>query len=270
MGQKREGRRFFLLVLAVCSLAGQGVLAASEDYGDGPVAEMGTPEADASVALLSQYVWRGYALSNDSLVIQPSLTVAYRGLGLNIWGNLDSDQDSTGPMDSSSNLTETDLTLSYDWTLEGVGFGIGYIYYAFDNAHDTQEFYGVLSMEMAWVSPSLTVYKDIDFYPGWYLSLGLASAIPVTDELTLDVGVTAGYLIADSTQVDGGDFSNFFDGLVSLSLTYPLNQYLSITPEISYSFPLSNEGEDVLQASNASFGSDEDIFYGGVSASFSF
>lgn len=30
--------------------------------------------------VLSQYVWRGYALSQDSAVIQPSMTVGYKGV----------------------------------------------------------------------------------------------------------------------------------------------------------------------------------------------
>jgi hypothetical protein len=34
------------------------------------------PTASADVAFLSQYIWRGYALSKDSLVIQPSVTAA--------------------------------------------------------------------------------------------------------------------------------------------------------------------------------------------------
>ncbi len=57
------------------------------------IAEEEKPTADLSVALLSQYVWRGYQLSRDSLVIQPSMTVGYKGFGVNLWGNLDTDND---------------------------------------------------------------------------------------------------------------------------------------------------------------------------------
>jgi hypothetical protein len=49
------------------------------------------PAASADLSVLSNYVWRGYVLSDDSLVIQPSVTVGYKGFGLNLWGNLDSD-----------------------------------------------------------------------------------------------------------------------------------------------------------------------------------
>ena len=55
-------------------------------------AEEEAPSADLSVSLSSKYVWRGYELSKDSVVIQPSLTVGYKGFAANFWGNLDTDQ----------------------------------------------------------------------------------------------------------------------------------------------------------------------------------
>ena len=63
--------------------------------------------ADASVAFLSKYVWRGWELSDDSIVIQPSMSVAYKGFGMNLWGNLDTDLYGT-----TNKWNETDLTLS--------------------------------------------------------------------------------------------------------------------------------------------------------------
>jgi len=42
------------------------------------------PTLTADVAFMSQYIWRGYELSKDSLVIQPSVTAAYKGFSLNL------------------------------------------------------------------------------------------------------------------------------------------------------------------------------------------
>ena len=72
------------------------------------------PEADLTVGLYSQYIWRGYELSKDSIVIQPSMTVSYKGFGFNLWGNLDTEEYAT----NDNNFTETDMTLSYmgQWT----------------------------------------------------------------------------------------------------------------------------------------------------------
>ena len=44
------------------------------------LAEEEAPSAEASVAFLSKYVWRGFELSDDSLVIQPSMTTSYKGV----------------------------------------------------------------------------------------------------------------------------------------------------------------------------------------------
>ena len=49
------------------------------------------PTADASVGIYSKYIWRGYELSEDSLAIQPSLTISYKGFSANLWGSLDTD-----------------------------------------------------------------------------------------------------------------------------------------------------------------------------------
>ena len=45
------------------------------------------PTASADVGVFSKYMWRGWELSDDSIVIQPSVTVGYRGFSLNLWGN---------------------------------------------------------------------------------------------------------------------------------------------------------------------------------------
>jgi hypothetical protein len=152
-----------------------------------PVVEEARPEAELTVGLYSQYVWRGYALSNDSLVIQPSMTVSHKGFGFNLWGNLDTDNE----IEDTNSWTETDMTLSYDWTMAGMDFGVGYIYYGLEG-DDSQEFYGSVSKEFNFITPGFTVYRDTDSFPGWYMSLGLESSIPVSD--TLEVRLLAGVL----------------------------------------------------------------------------
>ena len=74
------------------------------------MAEDEGPTASADVAFMSKYVWRGYELSDDSLIIQPSVTVGYKGFALNFWGNLDTDYYVT----DGNEFNELDLTFSYD------------------------------------------------------------------------------------------------------------------------------------------------------------
>ena len=79
-------------------------------------AEEAKPSASADIGVFSKYVWRGYELSKDSAVIQPSLTVGYKDFSFNLWGNLDTDvySDPQG----QSQFNETDMTLSYARVLE--------------------------------------------------------------------------------------------------------------------------------------------------------
>ncbi|MFT5731271.1 MAG: hypothetical protein ACI8PB_005468 [Desulforhopalus sp.] len=93
---------------------------------------------DLTIGLYNQYVWRGYELSKDSLVIQPSFSVDYKGFGVNLWGDFDTDQYDL----DTGNWNETGLTISYSGAVSGVTYDIGYIYYALeDGEEDTQEVY---------------------------------------------------------------------------------------------------------------------------------
>jgi len=232
------------LALGVASIASTGIGLAEEEK----------PTADASIALLSKYVWRGYELSKDSLVIQPSVTVGYKGFAVNLWGNLDTDD--FNKTSDTFNWNETDFTLSYDGSYEKLGYSAGYIYYDLDGADDTQEIYVGLSYDIL-LSPSITVYKDIANIPGYYVNLGISHSFPITDKYALDLGASAGYY-----NYSDKDYSALHDGLLSASITFPVNDYLSITPEVYYSFPLSNDAEDIEGLDNE--------FYGGLSASFAF
>lgn len=222
------------------------------------MAEEEAPTADASVAFLSKYVWRGFELSDDSLVIQPSLTLSYMGFSANLWGNLDTD---FVPADTHK-WNETDYTLSYDGAYEKLGYGVGWIYYALDGADDTQEFYGTLSYDVI-LAPSFTIYYDTDSFPGaWYANLAFSHSFMIAEKYSLDLGLAFGYL-------DNNDgYAEFHDGNLSASMSFPVGKYIAITPEIYWSFPLTSEAGDEIQA--ASFSDDDNFVYGGVSASFSF
>ncbi len=211
--------------------------------------------ASADVSILSQYVWRGYALSDDSIVIQPSMSVSYNGFGFNLWGNLDTDD----PIDNDSSFNETDMTISYDWSFDKLSIGAGYLYYALEG-EDTQEVYLSFGLDTL-LSPTLSVYKDIDTFPGWYVNLGISHSIAFTDELALDLGASIGYLDAD-------DYSEFHDGAISASMTFPVNEYISVTPNVAYTFALTDESEDNIRY--GSWDADEDHFYGGVTCSLAF
>lgn len=228
------------------------------------MAEDAKPEADLTVGVYSKYVWRGWTYSKDSLVIQPGISVGYKGLGFGLWGNVDA-SDITTP-DESINMNELDITLSYDGSInEKIGYSLGYIYYDFDGpASESQEIYAGISFE-TFLSPSITVYKEITGIAGYYVSLGISYSVPV-GETALDLGASIGYYDDEDT------YNEFHDGLISASVSFPVNDYLTITPELYFSFALSGDASDAIELANLGVTgeSDSSFVYGGVSASFAF
>jgi hypothetical protein len=243
-----------------------------------PAGAQGGASADFTVATLSQYIWRGQELSRDSMVIQPSATVSHSGFSANLWGNLDTDPYAPMPGDSGSVWNETDLTLSYGrgfdrWSLEG-----GYIYYGLEAADDSQEFYVKLGVDVL-LAPALTIYRDFDSYEHWYFVLGLSRAFQITEAVSLELSATGSYLLSEDAEVypeidsngtaTEDEFSNFHDGVLSASLPISVSESITITPTLSYTFPLSDEAGDEMKW--RSLDGDEDSFlYGGVSVRVSF
>ena len=250
--------RKMMIVAGILTLSMLGAGAAAA------LAEEAAPSADASVSLYSKYVWRGYELSDDSIVIQPSLSVSYKGFGANLWANLDSDES----VNETTKWTETDLTLSYDSSYEKLGYGVGYIYYALnaDGDSDTQELYATIGYDTL-LSPTFAVYYDIDAFDGdTYFNLGISHSFALSDAVSLDLGFTAGYYIIDSGDED---YSALHDGVLSASIAFPVGKYITISPEIYYSFPLSDDAKDFYEATSVD-GDDDGYLYGGATVSFAF
>ena len=254
----------FVVAGALCGALATPVLAEEEK-----------PSADFTVGLYSQYIWRGWELSRDSMVIQPSMTVSYKGFAANVWGNLDTDLHENLDGNETSDWNETDFTLSYDGSVGKVGYSLGYIYYDLAGVgSDTQEVYAGLCLDTL-LAPTLTVYRDFDAAAGWYITLGVSHSFPITEKLSLDLGAQVSYWDVDDedTYADpddpGDEYSDFHDAILSASMSFPLGEYFTITPELYYVFPLSDDAEDFMEAESVS-GDDDDFIYGGVSLSFAF
>jgi hypothetical protein len=232
------------------------------------------PGASANVGVFSQYIWRGYELSKDSIVIQPSVTVGYKDVSFNLWGNLDTDVY-TDTRDEAQ-FNETDMTLSYAKTFGMVNLGVGYIYYALDAIDDSQEIYLSVGLDTL-LSPSLTVYREISHLPSWYISFGISHSFKLPKEMTLDLAGSVGYYYSDDdsfVKVDDNmnpttdKYNAFHNGLISVGLTIPVGKYFSVVPMIAYSFPLTNDADNLIRSSSLSDKSD--FVFGGVTASLSF
>jgi len=235
------------------------------------------PTASADVGAFSKYVWRGFELSEDSLVIQPSITVEYKGFSMNLWGNLDTDNKVT----EDSEFNETDLTVAYDTSLGDFDVGVGYIYYALDAANDPEEIFASVCASAIPLAPTLTVYRDITEFIGWYLNLGVSHSFEFDKGITLDLAGSVGYYYSDDDafeEVDskgngtGDKYRDFHDGQLSASLTIPIDKYFTLSPMIAYSFPLSGNADDLITSYNDGLGysDNSDYFFGGVTLSIAF
>ncbi|MRR54473.1 MAG: hypothetical protein EG822_08180 [Deltaproteobacteria bacterium] len=213
--------------------------------------------ADLNVSFYSQYIWRGYELSRGSLVIFPSMTVGYKGFAVNLWADLDTrfaGSDNHGKF----RLQETDVTVSYSNAVEPwkLNYTVGWILYNYQPAQN-QELFLSLGLDTI-LKPTFTVYNEIEIGQAWYFSLGVSHSFPVNQDWSLDVGGWVSYLHDKSDNT----FANFHDGNISAGLKIPLNNYLSVKPNIQYSFPLSGDASREIRG--LSFSDSNNFVYGGI------
>ncbi len=250
--------------------------------------EADKPTCNLDLTFYSKYVWRGFELSKDSLVIFPSITVGYKGFDFNVWGDFDTDyelqdQDADGVDDENNNTRwwETDWVLTYSNSIDlggtALNWTLGWIYYDTDPLHvvdedgdivlavpgDNEEVFVVLGLDTI-LSPEISVWRGIEYGESWYIHFALSHSFELQNGHSIDVGGWVAYL-----DIDDADYNEWHDGTIWVGYNIPVNDWCTISPSVNYSFPLSNESEDVIEA--ASFdGKDSDWFYGGVNVNISF
>ncbi len=230
--------------------------------------EVEKPTCDFSTTFYSQYIWRGYELSKDSLVIFPSITVSYKGFGFNIWGDFDTNYEGDNTGNNDTEWWETDWVLTYSNSLcltqnMNLDWTVGWIYYDVDGGDD-EEVFVILGLDTL-LAPSVSVWRGIEYGESWYINLSVSHSFPIYKEgWSLDIGGWAAYY-----DIDDADYDAWHDGNVWLGFTIPVNEWCSLAPSINYTFPLSDDAEDFFDA--ASFdGDDHDWVYGGVAVNISF
>lgn len=231
------------------------------------------PTTDLTVSVLSAYISKGDELSRNSIVIQPQILLGYKGFSLTVWGNLDTRpylaETSTYKGDKRQNWTETDLTLAYNRSFGIVNTGIAYAYFgnaAYWNSDNTgagpdqkddQEVSLSLGLNTV-LSPNLKVGRSFDSTQIWYALLGLSHTFEFNKVVGLTLAASGSYLISQDdnrlkVNSDGTDrradgsrndrYNNFHDAVVSLNLPIKPNSYLTITPQISYVFPMGDDAK---------------------------
>lgn len=244
----------------------------------------GQVSGSASLGLLSKYVFRGYELSSKSAVIQPALSISYKGFSAGFWGNIDTDEHKTQSFipdsEGHKSFNEVDLTLSYTYTLNKLSFTGGYIYYGTKYASETEEVFVSLAYD-TFLKPSLSVYRDINKYRGTYFNLSISHSLPLCGNTTLDLGASAGYFAGDADcwrtyEVSTGDYTGrkyraLHDGMVKAGLTIQLTKNLSVQPVAQYWFPLSGKAKRTIGGNPYNpNGNLDNTFVAGINAAFSF
>jgi uncharacterized protein (TIGR02001 family) len=219
------------------------------------------PSASLSADVLSQYLWRGYALSKDSAVIQPSMTASYKGFSVNIWGNFDTNAKFQNNPSVGAKWDETDFTIAYSREIYGGLSGtVGGIYYAYaldsvygSNVPDSFEVYAGLSYAFPWFTVGVTGYREVSHYPGWFIQFDLSRnfKLPWYD-MTTDLGMSFFYQNSkDNTAYPDPNnpdqaFSGFLSGQIFAALNIPVWKFITVSPRIGFAFPLSHQANQEI------------------------
>ena len=252
-----ERHKILLLALSILILSGSKGLAEE------------TLEFEVTTDFMGKYIWRGQNLSDDP-VFQPGLSVSYGNLTAGIWGNM----DLTNINGNSGDFSEMDYSLDYSSTfpgIEGVGFSVGVIYYDFPGTaiKDTTEFYWGLNFDLP-LSPSITVYHDLDEAEGTYVSLGFSHSI---EEIVRLGDIPVGMDIGASLGWGSGSYNKYYWGIdqskmqdLTFSVSFPMEVAgFGVTPSLNYVTLVSDDIRDTDV-----YGTGSDFFFAGISLSKSF
>ncbi|MCG6551839.1 MAG: hypothetical protein L7F77_05890 [Candidatus Magnetominusculus sp. LBB02] len=258
--------------------------AADKEKEKEPVTLAGTAEPEnltvnLTLSAFNRYVFRGYEMNNRSAVFQPSLTISYKGFSLNSWNNIDTNERATQSFipdnPGQASFNESDVKLSYTRTWGVFNLTGGYIYYGLQYAKQTQEIFAAAAFTVP-ANPVLTVYRDVATYPGTYLNLAFSQSVPLPlmKDMTLDLGACFGYMAgssnywhtfdANSGAYTGGKYSALHDGMLTIGVTIPVIEHLTVQPVAMYTFPLSGAANRLVNGTsyNPNGAVDQTFIYG--------
>jgi hypothetical protein len=244
------------------------------------------PAVSFSVDVLNQYVWRGLGLSRGSVVVQPSVTLTYKGLTANVWGNWDGNERNpfgiTTPNRKNPKWNETDFTLSYSReVLSGLTLTAGMIYYALDSNNSTQdsfELYGGFNYtfptkEMNWFDIGFAGYREVSHFPGWYLEWYITRTfnLPIAGASINLYSSWSAELSSDRAvfpTTNGNYYNNLHAGQLRAVLNIPVGKYVTVSPKIIYWYALGGQSTPVIR--NLSWDTKQNHVVGGVSIAVAF
>ena len=252
------------------------------------------PAADGSTYadVLSAYVYNGLVY-NDEAVFQPGLDVAGPlGLGFSLWANMDlTDNPASTAPNTAGKWSELDLGLNWTAPWEGpLGLSVGTIYYVYPQASSAVELnddntvasvskspadgsYQIFSQIKAanvLLTPAVKFCHELDNQDDWIILFTVGHGFGLTDAISLDLGAVLGvageYYVESNYGSDAG--SALTHAQADAVLRYALNEKASVGLKGSFSSILDGDVRDDMDENGVY--PDTDIFFGGVTASYSF
>ncbi len=276
-----------LMTIGMTAVMAAGIAGAQDDVvmvGQAPTTEAAdVTEVTGEIALVSSYVWRGQVLNNDA-VVQPQITASYKNFSVNIWGNYDLGRNYKG---NSGDFSEMDVSLAYTLPLDlnDVSFSVGLINYNFPNttsstssdgvANSTTELFASATILtwMDYVIPSVTFFGDIDQVDGTYLLFDVVAPYQVSEYLSVEAGVSAGYGNTSyndyywGTAANGGSQeAGFNDYNFYGNASYEIAENLTASLNLTYTLL---EGGAIRSAAKKLY-EDNEKFWGGVNLAYDF
>lgn len=296
---------FFIALAMATPLGAEEIKSDSVVKPAAPPTQKDPVTGEFAASVVTQYICRGYELSRNSAVIQPSITIGYKGFTANLWGNIDTQPYYAGSQTEKSyagTWNETDLTISYTKTLGLFNVGAGYIYYSLKALNqdvptraDAQEFFGTVGLNTL-LNPTLTVYYEVTHYRNMYALFSLTHTFELHKRVSLKLFGSASYLYstyADATlyaegagyggypkfdqdaNVTDEKFNDFHEGVLTVSLPIKVTEKITVTPLVTYVFPLSGAAGNEMKGQGlkgAALNKDKDntFIVGGLTVSFAF
>ncbi len=203
-------------------------------------------EAEASLA--SRYVWRGLVF-NEEAVFQPSVTVGWRELSLNVWASM----DTTDINEEGREFNEVDFTLDYTKELELLSLSLGATAYVYPDAaaDTTTEVYVSATVSMP-LNPTLTAYRDLDESEGLYVTLGLSHTFELSEGSELELSGVCGWGSDDNNDFffDGIDDGMITDVALTAAVSTELADSLSLTTSLCWSALVDDDAREVSELEN--------------------
>ena len=228
---------------------------------------------DVTTDFYSKYIWRGQNI-NDDYAFQPGISMTVDKFTLGIWGSLDL-TDYTG---NNGEFIEYDYYADYTTTVaDGIDLSVGVINYYFPSGEDTTEVYWGFAFDLP-LSPSVTVYHDVDDVKGTYVSVGVGHSVekiaelcpqtPIAMEISASLGwgsesYNKAYWGAPATESALND--------LAISVAFPFEMVgWTISPSLNYVTLLDSDVRKSDTFKTSSHTQDSDYFFTGISLSTSF